>query len=155
MSLINIVLNKIYLVRRLVIFTAVILSMASCDPSYCIDVYVKNTTPHTVLLHAIPRDTTDSTQKHIVRINDTITIKSGEQILLNSDCALGIFEREDIPSVFKSYYPYGLKMMFENEEEVVYLPDSINTDFHSPYDLNSFFFHKRDEDNMATYYIYY
>lgn len=136
-----------HILVRVVGTVAVIGAMVSCDPCFHVSVYLQNSTSQTISFCAIKEDTLRS-----YRQIDTIVLKSGEKRILFQDGTTGYFMREYVPNFMEDAYPFGIKIYYENGDSLVYYPDGSATDFHSPYDYKSYFYHERfDDDNDATY----
>ena len=148
------------LLESISITISAIFILVSCDPVYDVDVYLKNSTSQTISFRAIHRQTkdTDSIRDYFPYLNnriDAITLRSGEEVVLFHYNEMGVFSREEISGMMTNIYRGGIKIEFEQGEPFVYYPDSVDSDFHSPYDYKSFFYREKDEDNEAVYQVLY
>ena len=145
--------RKHFLVSLAIAFGAICM-LVSCDPAFYVEIYLKNQTSQTIVFQATCRGYVDSTG--YVNQNDiSITINSGERVLLFDDCGLGYFERDAVSNYMKNNYPDGIRIVFENGDTINYNPLFADSVFHSPYNSKSYFFRTRKEDNEATYTVLY
>lgn len=152
---------------KLATAVAAIVTMASCDPYYNYEVYIKNTTSQTITFSAIEDldtlnvdidslDIDDDSSYFHRHIGKSVTLRSGERELLLKDGGLGEIYPEDIPWIMKSHYPRGIKIKFENGDSLVYYQSGEGKDFHSPYNQNSFFnVDKTDNELVSEYDVLY
>ncbi len=140
--------------RGFLILLLTVGALVGCDPTYYVDVYFENSTSQTVIVRAIRKENADSVD-FVNHKYDSILIKSGKRILLNQYNDMGYFMREGVPDQMSYLYPYGMIIEYENGTSVTYYPDSADTDFHSPYQYKSFFYHEMEEYNEAFYVILY
>lgn len=152
--------NIRYLLESISITIFAIFILVSCDPSYNVDVYLKNSTSQTISFRAIHRQTkdTDSIRDYFPDLSnriDAITLRSGEEVVLFHYNEMGGFSREEISGMMANIYRGGIKIEFEQGDPYVYYPDSADSDFHSPYDYKSFFYREKEEDNEAVYQVLY
>ncbi len=131
-------------------------ALVSCDPWYNVDVYVKNSTSQTIVFQSINKGKKNTPRDYTIHDQDSIVIKSGERFLLFHDNDIGTFGKDDryiISGIMKNRYPDGIMITFADGDTIIHLPDSVSTDFNSPYDHTSYSFRFMEEDNEATYVI--
>lgn len=132
-------------------------ALVSCDPWYNVDVYVKNSTSQTIVFQSISKGTKNSPRDYsIYDRKDSIVIKSGERVLLFHDSDIGTFGKDDkyiISGIMENRYPNGIMITYADGDTITHLPDSVSTDFNSPYDHTSYSFRFWRDENEATYVI--
>lgn len=136
---------------------AAILILASCDPSYYYEVHLKNTTSQIVTFCAVKNNVSDSLEySYYNNRSDNLILNEGEKKLLIQDSGLGTISSEDINSIMKNAYPFGIVIKFENGDSLVYYPSGADKDFNSPYNMNSFFsVDKTDQELISEYDVLY
>ena len=143
--------NKVFL--KTVTAVVTILILVGCDPSYYYEVHMKNTTSQTITFSSIKNSVSDSVEYcHFNNKSDNLILNEGEKKLLIQDSDLGIISSEDITSIMKNAYPFGIVIKFENGDSLVYYPSGADKDFHSPYNKNSFFSVDKTDIEMVSEY---
>ena len=147
------------IIRSIIVSVVTILTMGSCDPEFHIEVHLKNATSQTITFHAIRHDKSDSLSvDYYDYINKSYirTLKSGEKCVLFEYEEMGWISSEDLEWFMEHFYPDGIVMKYENGDSIIYHPSGIDTDFHSPYNRNSFFcIDKTDEVLISEYDVLY
>ena len=139
-----------------------IISLASCDPWCNYEVYLKNTTSQTITFYAIPKSAPDTDSDSLGYYHyfeekySNRTLKQGEKALLIKNSDMGTISSEDLPWIMEVAYPNGIVIKYENGDSIIYHPSGVDTDFHSPYNRNSFFsIDKTDEVLISEYDVLY
>lgn len=139
-----------------------IVGLASCDPWCNYEVYLKNTTSQTITFYAIPKSAPDTDSDslgyfyYFEEKNSYRSLKQGEKALLVRNSDMGTISSEDLPWIMEGAYPNGIVIKYENGDSIIYHPSGVDTDFHSPYNRNSFFsIDKTDEVLISEYDVLY
>ena len=125
--------------------------LLSCDPMIWCHVDIDNETSSRCVLYAI-NDSNSISKK------DSIVINSGESALVFNDEEFS-FEAdiEWAQSVVYHWtrvkYRYGIRIVFEDGSSFEYYPDSVKTQIHSPYDINSYSYNQVNKHRVNALYV--
>ena len=151
---IDIMINKKNLFGRIVLSVVAVLALVSCESTY-VDIYIKNSTSQTIVFKG-EGEYWSGYDWSFHTIKDSINLKSGEKALVfQYEDYYGFSRVYDMAGLMMCAYPKQIIIRFEDGETFTYSPDSLETQFNSPYDYNSFFYHEMDNDKEATYMVLY
>ncbi len=146
--------NMKYLFERIIVAFVTVFVLASCESTY-VDIYIKNSTSQTIIFKG-EGESWGGYDGSFHTIKDSIKLKSGEKALIvQYEDYYGFSRVYDMAGLMGSAYPKQIMIIFEDGETFAYSPDSLETQFNSPYDYNSFFYHEMDNDKEATYMVLY
>lgn len=143
------------ILRKIALTVFAIIILTGCESHY-IDVYVKNTSSQTISFIGEKNDFDDTYDGITLFAADTLTINSGEKVqILRYEDYYGFSREYEMEWLMKNVYPKGIKICFADGEKFEYHIDSLSTQFNSPYNKNSYFYHEKDNEHEATYMVLY
>lgn len=148
-------INNIY--AKLVATVVTVITLAGCGSDPSLTVYLKNSTSQPIVFRAISNEIPDSLAIfHKYESNVYGKLDTGMSAILYKEKDLYYNFKKDLNNNMRLRYPFGIVIKFENGDSIVYYQSKAETDFHSPYNADSYFqIEKSDSEFIAEYDVLY